>query len=41
MSKIISKVKSLFAKKRIVDLFENDNNATLAELGGNYCSDSC
>lgn len=41
MKKIITAVKNIFAKNKTVELFTTDKEATLLELGGNYCSDCC
>ncbi len=37
---MIKFIKKLFSRKKITNLFSN-NEVQLAELGGNYCSDSC
>ncbi len=33
-------IKKIFSRKKIANLF-SDKEVQLAELGGNYCSDSC
>lgn len=37
---MIAFLKRLFANKKVIKLFPKDKVA-LAELSGNYCSDSC
>ena len=41
MSKIIKILKKVFNKNETIDLFSNNNEPALAELGGNYCEDLC
>lgn len=41
VKKIIAAVKNVFAKDKTVELFATNKEATLSELGGNYCSDCC
>ncbi len=41
MKKIVAAVKKIFSRKKVINLFATNNDTTLAELGGNYCSDTC
>lgn len=41
MRKIIAAVKNFFVKSKTIELFATNQEATLSELGGNYCSDCC
>lgn len=41
LKKIIAALKNVFAKDKVVDLFGKKDEIALAELGGNYCSDTC
>lgn len=41
MKKIIAAVKKVLTKNKTIELFATNKEATLSELGGNYCSDSC
>lgn len=41
MRVIVAKIKKIFTKNKVDDLFANNKKPALSELGGNYCSDCC
>ena len=41
MKKIFATVKKIFVSNKTIELFSTSKEPALAELGGNYCSDSC
>lgn len=41
MKRIITFVKKMFSRNKMITLFFENEKAILAEVGGNYCQDGC